>query len=70
MGRRFLVLCTAKIKNAQIGLRGDYFQRIGIGLRASRRAAMTKKQYNTPNVCVGTVKIALGKKTWKRGNRR
>ena len=32
-------LCIAKIKNARIGFRGDYFQRMGIGLRASGRTA-------------------------------
>ena len=32
-------LCIAKIKNARIGFRGDYFQRMGIGLRAPGRTA-------------------------------
>ena len=41
-------LCVAKIKNAQIALPGDYFQRMGLGLRASRRMASggTTRSFN------------------------
>jgi hypothetical protein len=38
-GETETILCIAKIKNARIGFRGDYFQRMGIGLRASGRTA-------------------------------
>ena len=39
--RKFLKdpVCVAKMKNEQIALPGDYFQRMGLGLRASRRMA-------------------------------